>query len=244
MSDLPAIYKGLLESNDGDIVVKLNDGKELKIISYLIKRRSLVFKTMMESPTQEAVTGIVDLSSAYGLEAFREFMAYVYYNKLYTGSYIPLLFEILSITDYYGVDTYKTYISDRIVKLITNVPICLMVASEALKYGSLTDMVYHACLEFLAAAVDPPSSEHYDKNSGNMGGCSCSDYSTKHKVDRKGERTQKCPVHSPKKIIITPLSISELPEFIVGDLRSVMSAAKEFSGERSLEPIPTSEDSF
>ncbi|KAG0372206.1 hypothetical protein BGX24_000550 [Mortierella sp. AD032] len=104
MSDITAVYKELLQSNEGDILVKLKDGKQLKIISYLVKNRSSVFKTMLNSAMQEAATGAVDL-----LEAFREFMAYIYYNKTYTGSYLPLLFEILSITDYYEVDAYRTY---------------------------------------------------------------------------------------------------------------------------------------
>ncbi|KAF9905527.1 hypothetical protein EC991_001557, partial [Linnemannia zychae] len=138
MSDLSALYKELLDSNDGDILVKLKDVKELKITSFLIKKRSPVFKTMLESSMNEAALGMVDLSRQYSLEAFREFMAYVYYNKLYTGSYVPLLYEILCITDYYEIDSYRSYIEDQIIKLITNVPICLTIASEALKHGTST----------------------------------------------------------------------------------------------------------
>ncbi|KAF9097212.1 hypothetical protein BGX29_008178 [Mortierella sp. GBA35] len=119
MSDIFAVYEDLLASNEGDILVKLKDGKQLKIVSFLIKKRSSVFKTMLESSMQEAATGVVDLSTQYSLEAFREFMAYIYYNKPYAGSYLPLLFEILSIADYYEVDAYRTYISDRIIALIT-----------------------------------------------------------------------------------------------------------------------------
>ncbi|KAG0342541.1 hypothetical protein BG005_002699 [Podila minutissima] len=155
MDDLSAVYKELLASNEGDILVRLKDGKQLKIISFLIKMRSPVFKTMLESSMQEATTGLVDLSSRYSLEAFREFMAYIYHNKLYSGSYVPLLFEILCITDYYGVDAYRTYISDRIIKLITDVPICLVIASEARKHGTLTDKIYSSCLGFLVTAIKP-----------------------------------------------------------------------------------------
>ncbi|KAG0044322.1 hypothetical protein BGZ89_006095, partial [Linnemannia elongata] len=154
MSDIYAVYEELLKSNEGDILVKLKDGKQLKVISYLIKNRSSVFKTMLESSTQEAATGVVDLSTQYGLEAFREFMAYIYYNKPYDGLYLPLLFEILSIADYYDVDAYRTYINDRIVGLITNVPICLMIASEALKHGTLTDKIYTRCLGLLVEAIE------------------------------------------------------------------------------------------
>ncbi|KAG0060332.1 hypothetical protein BGZ89_012356 [Linnemannia elongata] len=119
MSDISAVYEELLKSNEGDILVKLKDGKQFKVISYLIKNRSSVFKIMLESSMQEASTGVVDLSSRYSLEAFREFVAYIYYNKTYAGSYLPLLFELLSITDYYDVDAYRTYINDRIIDLIT-----------------------------------------------------------------------------------------------------------------------------
>ncbi|KAG0230858.1 hypothetical protein BGW41_002377 [Actinomortierella wolfii] len=159
MSDLSDVYKDLLASDEGDILVQLKDGKQLKIISYLIKRRSHVFKTMLDSPMQESATGIVDLSSQYGLEAFCEFMSYIYYNKLYTGSYLLIMFELLSIADYYGVDAYKTYISGRITKLVTDVPICLMIASEALKYGTLTDEIYATCLKFLTNALKPQKPE-------------------------------------------------------------------------------------
>ncbi|KAF9536125.1 hypothetical protein EC957_012464, partial [Mortierella hygrophila] len=141
MSDIFTVCRDLLASNEGDIVVKFKGGK-LKIISSLIKKRSSVFKTMLESSMQEAVTGVVDLSSQYSLEAFREFMAYIYYNKTCTGLYLPHLFEILSITDYYGVDAARTHINDSIIALITNVPICLMIASEAQKRGTLTEKIY------------------------------------------------------------------------------------------------------
>ncbi|KAF9271813.1 hypothetical protein BGZ74_005623, partial [Mortierella antarctica] len=125
MDDLSAIYKELLVSNEGDILVKLNDGKQLKIISFLIKKHSPVFKTMLESSIQEAATGMVDLSSQYSLEAFHEVMAYIYYNN------------------------------DCIIKLITDVPICLVIASEALKHKALADEIYASCLEFLVTAIKP-----------------------------------------------------------------------------------------
>ncbi|KAG0319262.1 hypothetical protein BGZ97_002496 [Linnemannia gamsii] len=159
MADLSTVYKELLASNEGDILVKLKDGRQLKIISFLIKKRSPVFKTMLESPMQEAASGEVDLSQHYSFEAFREFMAYIYYNKEYTGSYIPLLFEILCIADYYEVAAYRRYISDRIVKLITDVPICLTIASKALKHGTLTSEKYARCLGFLKEAVEPQKVE-------------------------------------------------------------------------------------
>ncbi|KAF9349934.1 hypothetical protein BGX26_011841 [Mortierella sp. AD094] len=244
MSDLSAIYDKLLAFNEGDILVKLKDGKQLKIISFLIKNRSPVFKTMLESSMQETATGAVDLSSQYNLEAFREFMAYIYYNELYTGSYVPLLFEILCIADYYGVDAYRTYISDRIVKLITDVPICLVIAFEALKHKTPTIEIYVKCLEFLAEAVEPQKRECYDKYSGDSKAWCCSDHSTKNKgsydsyaytVDgqvacicstirkKQGYKVaqisgyiQRSCVHGPSKPAL--VSISQLPDFIVDDL--------------------------
>ncbi|KAG0001682.1 hypothetical protein BGZ79_004332 [Entomortierella chlamydospora] len=181
MSDLSAVYEELLASEEGDILVKLKDGNQLKIISFLIKKRSPVFKTMLESSMKEVTTGVIDLSSQYSLEAFREFMAYIYYNKLYTGSYVPLLFEILCITDYYEVDAYRTYISDRIIKLIMDAPICLIIASEARKHGALTSKIYAKCLGFLVEAVNPQKRVCYDKNSGDSKAWCCSDHSTKSK---------------------------------------------------------------
>jgi hypothetical protein len=164
MSDLYTVYMELLASNEGDILVKLKDGKELKIISFLIKKRSSVFKTMLDSLMQEAATGIVDLSTQYSLEAFREFMAYIYYDKQYTSSYVPLVFEILCITDYYEVGACRLYIVDRIVKLITNVPTCLTIAFKALKHGTLTSEIYARCLEFLVKAVKPQKRVCYDEH--------------------------------------------------------------------------------
>ncbi|KAG0198317.1 hypothetical protein BGX28_008256 [Mortierella sp. GBA30] len=181
MFDLSAIYEELLESNEGDLLVKLKDGKQLKVISFLIKKRSPVFKTMLESPMQEATTGVLDLSSQYSHEAFREFMAYIYYNKLYSGFYVPLLFEILCIADYYEVEAYKTYISDQITKLITNVPICLTIASEALKHGTLTSNIYVRCLEFLTEALEPQKRVCYDQLSADSKAWCCSDHSIKTK---------------------------------------------------------------
>ncbi|KAI9233668.1 MAG: hypothetical protein BYD32DRAFT_439875 [Podila humilis] len=49
----------------------------------------------------------------------------------------------------------RTYISDRVIKLITDVPICLMIASEALKHEPLTDKIYATCLGFLVTATKP-----------------------------------------------------------------------------------------
>ncbi|KAF9276974.1 hypothetical protein BGZ74_003479, partial [Mortierella antarctica] len=200
MDDLSAVYKELLASNEGDILVKLKDGKQLKIISFLIKMRSPVFKTMLESSMQEATTGLVDLSSRYSLEAFREFMAYIYHNKLYSGSYVPLLFEILCITDYYGVDAYRTYISDRIIELITDVPICLVIASEARKHGTLTDKIYSSCLGFLVTAIKPQR------------------HKPGYHVDQISGYTQRCCVHGPRKPVL--VNTSQLPDFIVDDVNS------------------------
>ncbi|KAF9544507.1 hypothetical protein EC957_011903 [Mortierella hygrophila] len=188
MSDIIAVYKDLLISDEGDIIVKLKDGKQLKIISFLVKKRSSVFKAMLESSMQEATTGVVDLSTQYNLEAFREFMAYIYYNKQYTGSYLPVLFEILSIADYYDVDAYRTYIRDRILALITNVPICLMIASEALKYGTLTNEIYARCLKLLMEAIKPERDECYDIHSGDTKAWCCSDHSTKNKSTSRNSR--------------------------------------------------------
>lgn len=155
MSDISAVYEELLKSNKGDILIKLKDGKQLKVISYLITNRSSVFKTMLEPSMQESATRVVDLSSQYSLEAFHEFMAYIYYNKTCAGLYLPLLFEILSIADYYEVDGLRTYINNRIIALITNVPICLTIASEALKNGAVTEKIYARCLSFLVGALKP-----------------------------------------------------------------------------------------
>ncbi|KAF9951465.1 hypothetical protein BGZ72_007029 [Mortierella alpina] len=153
MSNLPDVYKELLASDEGDVVIKLKDGKQLRVISYLIKNRSPVFKAMLDASMQESSTGVVDLSSQYSLEAFREFMAFLYYNKLHTGSYVPLLFEILCIADYFQVDAYKTYITGQIIALIQNVPICLIIASETQKHGLLADTIYTRCLGFLTYAL-------------------------------------------------------------------------------------------
>ncbi|KAF9948770.1 hypothetical protein BGZ70_002057, partial [Mortierella alpina] len=112
---------------------------------------------MLEASMQECTTGVVDLSSQYNLEAFQEFMAFIYYNQLYTGSYVPLMFELLCIADYYDVDFYREYIRDRIIKLITNVPICLTIAAEALKHGTVADKIYAQCLRFLVEAITQPT---------------------------------------------------------------------------------------
>ncbi|KAF8937397.1 hypothetical protein EDD21DRAFT_10068 [Dissophora ornata] len=246
MSDISTVYKELLESDDGDIIVKLKDGKQLKVISFLIKKRSPVFKTMLESSMQEATRGVVDLSSQYSFEAFREFMAYIYYNKLYTGSYVPLLFEILCIADYYAVDSCRSYFSDRIVKLITNVPVCLTIASEALKHGTLANEIYANCLRFLLETIQPQRRVCYDQHSGDSRAWCCSTHSTKQKVISQpilyavngqvaciystirrsaghdaGQitgYTERCCMHASK----LPLNISELPDFIVDDVNSFM----------------------
>ncbi|GJJ75149.1 hypothetical protein EMPS_07507 [Entomortierella parvispora] len=181
MSDVTDIYKELLASDEGDILVKLKDGKQLKIISFLVKRRSSVFKSMLESSMKEAATGVVDLSLEYTLEAFREFMAYVYYSKLHTGSYLPLLFELLCITEYYDVAAYRSYIHDRILGLITDVPICLVIASEALKHGTLTVEIYSRCLTFLVTAMEPQMHGCFDSTSGDKSAWCCSSHSTKRK---------------------------------------------------------------
>ncbi|KAF9119007.1 hypothetical protein BGX30_004151 [Mortierella sp. GBA39] len=201
MSDLCTVYKELLASNEGDILFKLKDGKQLKIISFLIKKRSLIFKTMLD------------------LEAFREFMAHIYYNKQYAGSYVPLLFEILYIADYYEVAAYRRYISDRIIKLIANVPICLTIASEALKHGTLTSEIYARCVGFLKEAVEPQKRVCYDKHSvyveerRHKGASGTFEYY--HSGGAVDEQVD-C-IESSKPLV----AISELPDFIVDDVVSV-----------------------
>ncbi|KAF9290205.1 hypothetical protein BGZ68_007676 [Mortierella alpina] len=162
MTNISDIYDELLASKEGDILVKLKDGNELKVISFILKKRSSVFKTMLESSMQESVTGVIDLSSQYSLEAFREFMAYIYYNKRYTGSYVPLLFEVLCISDFYDVNDYSMYIEDRIIELVTDVPMCLMIATEAREHKALAEDIYSRCLEFLSEALKPRKAPCYD----------------------------------------------------------------------------------
>ncbi|KAF9907556.1 hypothetical protein EC991_010852 [Linnemannia zychae] len=203
MSDILEAYEDLLASDEGDILVKLKNGARLKIISFLIKKRSPVFKSMLESSMQEASTGVVDLSEQYSLESFREFMAHIYYNKLCTSFHLPLLFEILSIADYYDVEAYRTYIMDRIIALNTDIPICLMIASEALQYGTLTDKIYASCIKLLVDALErgkkfemfltrttprPMGLLCYDRTSGDTNAWCCADHSTK---DRATSKTYK-----------------------------------------------------
>ncbi|KAF9291456.1 hypothetical protein BGZ68_003876 [Mortierella alpina] len=175
---LSEIYKELFEAGEGDISVKLKAGKQLRVISYSIKKRSPVFKTMLDASMRESTTGVVDLSAHFSYEAFRECMAFVYYNKPHTGSYVPVLFELLCIADYFDIEAYKTHISDRIVKCITDVPLCLVIASEALKHGTVTSSIYVRCLEFLAHAAEP---QCYDKRSGDSLAWCCSGHSSKFK---------------------------------------------------------------
>ncbi|KAG0282345.1 hypothetical protein BGZ96_000580 [Linnemannia gamsii] len=256
MSAILTVYKDLLTSNEGDILVKLKDGKQLKIISFLIKKRSSVFKTMLESPMTEAATGVVDLSTQYGLEAFREFMAYIYYNKLYAGSFVPLLFEILTIADYYEVDAYRTYLNDRIIALITNVPICLMIASEAQKHGTLTEKIYAKCLRLLVDALAPNKRVCYDTVSGNSMPWCCSNHSRKPRLTLRTYWTgiytvdgvAACIDATTRKSLglgvgdtagyserccihrmvqSTLLTIDELPGFIVDDVMSAMTDDEE-----------------
>ncbi|KAF9954618.1 hypothetical protein BGZ72_004435 [Mortierella alpina] len=246
MLDLSEIYKELLAADEGDILVKLKNGKQLKVISYLIKKRSPVFKSMLDASMQESSTGVIDLSSQYSLEAFNEFMAFLYFNKLYTGSYVPLLFEILCIADYYEIDAYKTYINDRIVKLITDVPICLIIAFEALKHGTVTSKIYSSCLAFLVEALQP---QCYDTHSGDSKAWCCSNHSQKikgnydsypasqytvngqvaciyyptysrhHNHGSKSQYTQRCCVHGPASE--PRVNIDQLPDFIRDDVNSV-----------------------
>ncbi|KAF9967049.1 hypothetical protein BGZ70_000284 [Mortierella alpina] len=177
MFSLPDVYKNLLEADEGDVLIKLKDGKQIRVISFLIKQRSPVFKSMLDASMQESSTGVVDLSTQYTHEAFREFLAFLYYNRLHTGSYVPLLFEILCIADYFGVDAYSAYTSNQIIALIQSVPICLTIATETRKHGALADVVYNRCLGFLVYALG----ECYDKYSGDSKPWCCSGHTTKSK---------------------------------------------------------------
>lgn len=244
MVELNEIYKNLLESNTGDVTIKLKDEKEIKIISYIINNRSPVFKTMMDSEMKEKNTGVVDLSKQYTLEAFKDFMSYIYYNKMHNGVYIPLLFEILEICNYYDVKDYKSYIYDRIVELIDSMSISLIIAKEALKYAFLTEDIYEKCIEFLKK---PKISACYDSTSNETVAWCCANHSIKNKgyhyvIDRpnlNGKRpciyitaynnyngshlsvtsdyeTTRCCEHGEK--IVKHKDI-EFPEFILEDLK-------------------------
>ncbi|CAO3566927.1 unnamed protein product [Mortierella alpina] len=123
---------------------------------------------------------MVDTQVPAGRDQSRDlFGAYIYYNKNYTGSYLPLLLEVLCITDFYGVNAYSTYINDRIIELITDVPICLMIATEARKHGTLAKNIYSRCLEFLSEALNTWTAVCYDVNSGDSKAWCCHAHSTK-----------------------------------------------------------------
>ncbi len=44
MLDLSDSYKQLLDANEGDVLIKLKDKRQLRAISYILKNRSPVFK--------------------------------------------------------------------------------------------------------------------------------------------------------------------------------------------------------
>ncbi|KAF9925666.1 hypothetical protein BGZ67_008497 [Mortierella alpina] len=182
---------------------------------------------------QESITGVIDLSSQYSLEAFCELMAYIYYNKRYSGSYLRLLFEVLCIADYYDVNAYSTYIDDRIIKLITDVPMCLMIATEARKHGALTTNIYSRCLEFLLEALKPRKAVCYDVNSGDSKAWCCASHSEKCKrhVDPKDSTPYTGLVAS----AFTPalITINQRPDVIVDDLISAEMKEKEQENKTS-----------
>ncbi|KAF9976924.1 hypothetical protein BGZ75_010447 [Mortierella antarctica] len=217
---------------------------------------------MLESSMQESITGVIDLSSQYSLEAFCEFMAYIYYNKRYSGSYLRLLFEVLCIADYYDVNAYSTYIDDRIIKLITDVPMCLMIATEARKHGALASNIYSRCLEFLLEALKPRKAVCYDVNSGDSKAWCCASHSEKCKrhVDPKDSTpytvrgqvacvyntlrnlvpadfsfTHRCCTHGLVASAFTPalITINQRPDVIVDDLISAEMKEKEQENKTS-----------
>lgn len=155
MFNLSSFYKELLESNIGDVTIKLMDDKEVTVVSYIICKHSSVFKMLLESGMKESESKIVDLSKHYGIDAFSEFLNYIYYGKTYDGHCISILFELLQICDFFDVQQYRANIEFKIKNFVDGLPMCLVIAKKALKRGQVAKNIYDACILYLIRKVKP-----------------------------------------------------------------------------------------
>lgn len=59
------------------------------------------------------------------------------------------MFEILAISHFFDVTACTKYMVDRINAHVTDKPIALIIAAEALKQGSIADEIYATCIACL-----------------------------------------------------------------------------------------------
>jgi hypothetical protein len=112
--------KQLYESNTGDITISLADG-QIKVISNLLSRDSIVFRKMFLNSMSEKNTKQIDLKD-YKATLIRDLLKYIYYRHIYDckNPDTDEWFEMLQIADMYQLKRYTDTIAYQISIRITD----------------------------------------------------------------------------------------------------------------------------
>lgn len=141
--------KKLYLDNDGDITIELSDKTNIKVISYIIKKKSKIFNNMFNNDMKENITKSIDMT-IYDPISVKNFFAYLYYNEIYNGNDIDIYFELLFLSEQYDQKDYFIYIKDKIIKIINNTTITTIL-NKCLEYGTISDEIYEKGIEYICA---------------------------------------------------------------------------------------------
>lgn len=123
--------------SEGDITINLSDKINIKVISYIIKKKSKVFYNIFNNEMLENYNKAIDMT-IYNPISVKNFFGYLYYNDIYNGNDIDIYFELLYLNEQYDQKGYFIYIKDKIIELINNLTITIIL-NKCLEYGSICD---------------------------------------------------------------------------------------------------------
>jgi hypothetical protein len=139
--------KKLYLDNDGDITINLSDKTNIKVISYIIKKKSKIFNNMFNNDMKENITKSIDMTT-YDPISVKNFFAYLYYNEVYNGNDIDVYFELLYLNEQYDQKDYFACIKNKIIKIINDTTITTIL-NKCLECESISDEIYKKGIEYI-----------------------------------------------------------------------------------------------
>lgn len=110
--------KSLYDSDVGDYTIILADGSKRHVVSYILSMESEYFRAMFESKMRETANNTIDFKD-YNKDVIIDILKYIYYYGKTNSTDLEYLFELYRTADMFRLDSYLSYIENRILNMKT-----------------------------------------------------------------------------------------------------------------------------
>ncbi|AYV81632.1 MAG: kelch-like protein 7 [Harvfovirus sp.] len=141
------MMRQLYESNTGDYTVVLED-KKIMVHSIILKSNSDVFLKLIETPMEEKLTAVIDLSE-YKSHVIQLMFTWMYCRAIPEKLSIDDIFELLHILDFFQVNQMKNILIDEVQNKINGTNSC-EIALKCYEYPVITDGIYEKTINALS----------------------------------------------------------------------------------------------